>query len=287
MSIAFSTLIAHDELFNEDSDANSVWVVSHRNGIVTVHVDFGEYVKKGQLLFEQAVGFQEIDLEVWKKKEVFSKFVYNRVEKNREFLVAKKIYLLIICDLKVANAMLQKVKAEIENSKYYAPFDGTVTKINCYDGSGLGNDDPEIEVTKGHVKVNLSDKKALVCNREAGIIELVVKLGQNVKKGQFLFKTKTNELEAQLKADLAESEYKTKLFEKNKKLNRKSVALFDFLRSGIDAIEGIGAVKKDEMLIEVSSQYAPFDGIITHIYKYSGSGTGHDKPIMQIKATVP
>jgi len=280
-------LTGHDELTERNSNYDSTWLASHRDGIVKVYVNLGDYVKKGQLLFEQVTAFQEIDLDTWKEKVAFSKFVSKRIEKNKELIMAKKVYFLTICDVKVANAMLKKVKAEIDNSKYYAPFDGTVTKINCYDGSGLRKGDPEMEITRGHVKVDLSKKTALVCNREPGIVEMNVKLGQKVKKGQFLFKIKTNELDAQLEADLAEYEYRNELYKKNKRLNEKSVPLFDFIHSGIEAIEAYGKVRKDKLLIKVSSQYAPFDGVITNIYRYSGSGADHDKPIIQITTTAP
>ena len=261
-------------------------VASVYKGIVKLHVKLGEYVKKGQLLFEVKQDILDLQKNF---NESDLKFM-QRCMQGADGLIANHSislddYQQCQRDLGAAEYQLKKTQAHIKFSKYYAPFDGTVTKIVRYDGSGLGDNDEEIEVTQGNVKVNTENRVGLVCTRWPGVLELEVKLGDKVRKGQLLFKTQTDDIEAQKKIDENKLIYSKKLFNRSKKLFKTStVSLYNYYLSKIEYKEALKNVETNEIQIKQSSMYAPFDGTITQIFRYSGSGNGAGKPVLNITA---
>lgn len=275
-------------------------VASIFKGVVKLHVSLGEYVKKGQLLFEVNTDMLQAQKEFDEANLKFMELVLKRAKKlisNNSISVDD----VQQCerDLGVAEWNLKNTIKKIAASKYYAPFDGTVTKIIRYNGSGLGDNDDEVEVTAGKANVDTKNKVALVCTRWPGILDLKVKLGEKVKKGQLLFVSSTitdsgNEVTAQKKIDEFKLIYAKKYYDREKQLfNAKMagnaigspVSYYDYYKSYIDYREAMKTVKIDELQIKQSSGYAPFDGEVTEIFRYSKSGNGAGKPVLNLTAS--
>jgi multidrug efflux pump subunit AcrA (membrane-fusion protein) len=261
-------------------------VASVYKGIVKLHVKLGDYVKKGQLLFEVNTD----QLQALKKfDEANLGFMNTCVERAKKLFklhsISKDDYQKCLRDYGVAQNQLKNTLAKIKFSKYYAPFDGTVTKIIRYDGSGLGDNDDEVEITQGKINVKTKNRVGLVCTRWPGVLELNVKLGEKVRKGQLLFKIQTDDIEAQKKMHVEELAYYKELYNRYVVLHKTSnVSLYDYYRSFIGYREAMKEVITDKLQITQSSGYAPFDGKITHIFRYSGSGNGSGKPVLNIMA---
>ena len=186
----------------------------------------------------------------------------------------------------MAENNLKLTLAQIAQTKYHAPFDGTVTKIVSYNGSAFNDNDVEMEVTQGHVKVDTRGRLGLVCSRWPGVLDLKVQLGEKVKKGQLIFKINADMLEAQKKVDENISEYNKLVYEMNKKLHEtKTVSYYSFYKSYVAYQESLKNVKIDNIKLIWSKQYAPFDSTVTEIVRCDGSGIGEAKPVLTITAS--
>ena len=169
-------------------------VASSYKGIVVLKVELGQQVKKGQLVFQL-----NMDSALAEKKYKESTLDFNQVVMERATKLIKKHSISLDdfqqCnrDLAVAQADLKVTEAEIELSKYYAPFDGTVTKIIRYNG-GLGDNDPEIEITEGNVKVDTANRVSTSCTFWEGVLEIKAHVGDKVKKGDMLYTINTDDL---------------------------------------------------------------------------------------------
>jgi multidrug resistance efflux pump len=267
----------------------STWSASVYKGIVDLKVELGQQVKKGQLIFQVKHDILNIDKAVNTTSVKFLEKVLEGGEK------LAKIHAISINDLQlcqrglvVEQNILKSIDAQIADSMYYAPFDGTITKIKRYQGSGLGDNDDEIEITEGNVKVDTANQVALVCTRWAGVLDLKVGLGQKVKKGELLFSTNTNDLKAQLDKAKAKAKYDAIVHEREKSLYGKTTehatSLYKYLLAKDTFNKQNAEVKKIELQITQCSMYAPFDGTVINIYRYTGSGNGQGKPVMDIKA---
>ncbi|MCP4178384.1 MAG: biotin/lipoyl-binding protein [bacterium] len=261
-------------------------VASMYKGVVVLYVKLGQKVKKGQLLFGVNADILKAQLEK-DKNDVINREIIFKAAKQ---LVAKSSisyddYQQSIRDYLAAKNSYNKHLAQIRLSKFYSPFDGTVTNIVRYNGSGLNDNDTEVEVAEGNVKVDTLNKKALVCNRWPGLLELKVELGQKVKKGQLLFVIDTADIVAQLKKDKNYLKYADEDYQRLKKLNRsKTVSKLKFIESKIRYKDTLAEVKIHILQIKQSSGYAPFDGTVTKIYRYTGSGNSAGKPVLTITA---
>ena len=260
-------------------------IASLYKGVVELHVMLGERVKKGQLLFELNQDILKVQKKYYAYKVKFTKEVLEGAKK----LV--KIHSLPVDDLQqsirdylIAKSSYDLVGYNIKASKYYAPFAGTVTKIIRYDGSGLGDSDNEIEITKGFVKVDTENRVAIVCNRWPGILDLKVKLGQKVKKGGILFSIDTNALKIQKEKSETLLKYTKLLYGRRNIRKSKTVSLYKTDLAENDYKYALMNVEIDEIKIRQSTNYAPFDGTVTKIYRYSGSGNGAGKPAVDITA---
>ena len=262
-------------------------IASHYKGIVQLYVKLGQQVKKGQLLFEENQDILNAQKEYFKSNMEFTKEVLDGAEKlTKVHSISKDISQQSMRDYFMAKSSYNLIKERIRTSKYYAPFDGTVTKILRYSGSGLSDNDDEIQVTKGFVEVNTANQVAMVCNRWPGIVNLKVKLGQKITKGQIIFVIDTKAIKIQKKKNESLLKYNKILYHRRKKLNRtQTVSLYKMGLAENQYKKAIMNVQIDEIKIKQSANYAPFDGIVTKVYRYSGSGNGAGKPVVDILMT--
>lgn len=262
-------------------------IASCNKGIIKLHVQLGEQVKKGQLVYENDTSILEIQKAYDEEALKFNKIVFNRSRNlyNNKRSLSQDTYLNALHISIVSQNNLKSTLAAINTSKFYAPFDGTVTKIISYDGSGFTDNDTEMEITEGKVNVDTKNRVGMVCSRWKGVIEEQVNLGEKVKKGQLLFKTNTDMLEAQRKISETELSYAKSVYERNILLQQKSVSLYNHYKSYINYINKLKDLKTEEVQLKQACQYAPFDGTITRIDRYSGSGVGEGKPVLFITAS--
>ncbi len=263
-------------------------VASVYKGIVELKVQLGEKVKKGQLLFE--INQNILDTEKKCNEETY-KFLKDVLEGGKKLIKKESIslddYQQCIRDIDEAKAVLDSTNAQIKLSKYYAPFDGTVTNIVRYDGSGLGDNDDEVQVTEGAVDVDTSNPiVALVCNRWPGVLTLQVVEGQQVKKGQLLYTIDTSDIEAKIAEAETNLKYAQIVYERQKKLYGKTTShatsLYKYSKSEDDLRKAKANVEKLKIQLKQCPGYAPFDGTITKIHRYTGSGNGAGKPVLDI-----
>jgi multidrug resistance efflux pump len=266
------------------------WVAAMYKGIVDIKVQLGQQVKKGQLVFELKQDILNVDK---KCNETTLKFLKKVVDGGEKLIKDHSISLddLQYCqrDYSVAENILKSTEAQLATSKYYAPFDGTVTKIVCYDGSGLGDNDNEIQITEGQVKVDTANRVATVCTRWEGFLTLKVDEGHKVKKGQLLFSTNTDDLLAQKGEAEGKLKYLKIDYNRQKELYGAPTAshatsLYSYLLAKNTLMKEEGEVKKLDIQIKQCSMYAPFDGTVTKVYRYTGSGIGSGKPVVDITA---
>jgi multidrug efflux pump subunit AcrA (membrane-fusion protein) len=276
-------LLAHTPKF---TPTESLWMKSGPVGIMVLHVKLGEYVKKGQPIYSLNSDLQKVDLRYYKKEAQFYNGVINNIGLiTQTGIISKKIYDELMQDYKIALANIEKTKAEIDDLTYCAPFDGTVTAIYVYDGSGVSDNTDMVQITKGHVKVNTAHRKATICNRKEGILsKLYVKEGEHVKKGQVLFQPKLKQLEAQLKIDLAKANNLLENLRCHSKLKAKSVPFLDYQQAGINALNAVKDVDKDIITLKQEIMRAPFNGTVTKIWVHENQGFPHDKPVVEIIA---
>jgi multidrug efflux pump subunit AcrA (membrane-fusion protein) len=270
--------------------SKEAWVASPYKGVVELKVQLGQQVKKDQLLFEVNQNILEVDKKSSEVTVKFLKIVMAGGEKLYEKQsISQDVYQQCQRDLAIEKNILKTVEAQIAASKLHAPFDGTVTKIIRYDGSGLGDNDDELQVTEGEVKVNTANRVGLVCTRWEGILTLKVDQGQKVKKGQLLYTINTADIEAQIAEAEAKAKYMKITFERQKELYGTTAvhatSLYKFLLSKDDLNKQVGEVEKLKIKLKQCSGYAPFDGTVTKIYRYTGSGNGAGKPVMDITAS--
>ena len=265
------------------------WVASIYKGVVVLKVQLAQQVKKGQLLFEVNQDILNVDK---KCNERTLKFINEVMEGGEKLIKRHSIsmddYQQCVRDSDISTAILKNTDAQIALSKYYAPFDGTVTKIVMYDGSGLGDNDDEVQVTEGNVKVDTANQVALVGTRWPGVLTLKVEEGQKVKKGQLLYSINTIDLEAQIQEAEAKTKYSKITYDRQGKLYHSTTthatSLYSYLKSKDEWYKAKAEVDKLKIQLKQCSGYAPFDGTVTKIYRYSGSGNGAGKPVMDITA---
>ena len=150
-------------------------VASQHQGVIILHVKLGQKVKKGQLLFGINTDILKAKLENDKSNIIHTTFILEKAKKLfAHHAISKNDYQQCIRDYLTAKSSYKSNLAKINQCEYYSPFDGTVTNIVRYDGSGLDDNDDEIEVTQGNINVDISNIKALVCTRWPGVLSLKV-----------------------------------------------------------------------------------------------------------------
>ena len=259
-------------------------IASMYKGIVKLHVHLGEYVNKGQLLFELDDSLLKIQKKYNEQNYKFMKEVLTGAKKLiQNHSISDDDLQQCLRDVTIAKCQLEETMQALKNSKYYAPFSGTVTNVVNYNGSGLGDNNTEIQITEGKISKAESHKIAIVCNRWPGILNLKVKKEDVVKKGNLLFKINSNSLDTQIAKCEADVEYTKSVYERNKNLYKThNVSLYDYYKSNISYKLAKMNLNTQKAILKQYSNYAPFSGTVTKIYRYSGSGNGACKPVIEL-----
>jgi multidrug efflux pump subunit AcrA (membrane-fusion protein) len=273
-------------------------VGSMTEGMIALHVKLGEEVKKGQLLFNvdtvpgddtTYIGPQKIKLENALK---YYKANYDRL-KNLYNSRTVKLADLQEAELNFKNAKndLKSFNTNVKQSYYYAPFKGIVTKIINYNGC-IGDGNEVIDVTRITPHTNTSaiktelEKSPTVAQVDSlieGILNLNVKEGQHVKKGELLFKVDTTALDNQKKINKSYVKYCSQEYNRQKNLLAKhAVSLSDFQTAEYNLVNAIADLKTTELNIQNSSYYAPFDGVVSKVINSTGSAIGDGSEVVDV-----
>jgi multidrug resistance efflux pump len=283
-TLAVASSLASAAIQQPASELEVAEVASTAKGVVELHIELGQKVKKGQLLFSLNQDLQNAQTVIDKSNLKYNEEVLDGAKKLiKNNSIPQADFLECMHDHINAQATYAIDQANIKTSKYYAPFDGTVTNIVRYTGSGLGDNDDEVEVTKGNTSLQNSSKVALVCNRWPGALNLNVNLGDKIQKGQKLFSINTDALKIKKEKDENILAKTKEIFERENKLyDSRNTPLINLKEAKNNYIHALMEVKKDNIILAQSSGHAPFDGKISKIYRYSGSGIGECKPVLEI-----
>ena len=120
---------------------------------------------------------------------------------------------------------------------------------------------------------NINPETACISSYLLGIVDMKVEQGQSVKKGDVLFTIETDYLETVKDKCRNAVWYYTEIYNRTLELNKiHSRSLEELQQAENDLTNAKGDLKREELLIDEWATYkAPFDGIITKIYRYSGS----------------
>ena len=141
-------LAAEEIIMHEQVPPKVAQVDSMLEGMLQLHVNIGDKVKKGELLFN----IDSKSYKILQQKSVFA-YLFKRHEFHRmeeligshsvsleQYQEAEYNYLSALEDLRTADL-------QIEECLYYAPFDGVVTNIINYTGSAVGDGNEVVDVT--------------------------------------------------------------------------------------------------------------------------------------------
>ena len=116
-----------------------------------------------------------------------------------------------------------------------------------------------------------------------GQIQYEAPLNSEVKKGQLVEKVDTAQYEAQVDADQAAIDYCKLIYNADGDLVKThSISKLDYFTAKKNLRTAIDTQKTDRAILEHCSIYSPFDGIVTDITTYAGSGIGDGNLIMEI-----
>ncbi|MCF7791889.1 MAG: biotin/lipoyl-binding protein [Victivallales bacterium] len=271
-------------------------VSSYLTGIVNMKVKQGQYVKKGDLLFTISTDYLNTVIGKCKNSVWYNKETYKRIRKlqnkrtesleNRQ----KAKY-----DLEKAISRLKQEEV-LENkwSKYYAPFDGVVTKIYYFTGSTCpdgtcGNNNSVLEITKTSDKnIETGPVIANIAPYLSGIVETKLLVGDKVKKGDVLFKINMDCKLLDKKKYQAAIKFWKEKYKRDKGLhaNNNTVSLKLLQNSIYNYVNAEQDLKATNVIINKRSVYrAPFDGTVTDIIHYTGSNAFPGHTVMKIKKT--
>ncbi|MCP4180396.1 MAG: hypothetical protein GY756_21760 [bacterium] len=107
-------------------------------------------------------------------------------------------------------------------------------------------------------------------------------LGSYVKKRQLVEQVDPTEWENQLKIDAAKYINGKGFYDSIKTLVPKTISVGEYTDYKFKGEEALAQYKKDKITLKHTKIYAPFDGIISKIYVYPGSGIGDGNDIMTI-----
>ena len=124
---------------------------------------------------------------------------------------------------------------------------------------------------------------AKVASYLEGIVEMHVREGQHVKKGQLLFKTNIDDQKINMKKNELAVWYYQNAYLRSKELySKKASSLERFESDKLNYLKALQDVKTTELMINRSSYYSPFSGIVTDIIYYSGSAVGDGDDVLEI-----
>ena len=266
---------------------NSVQIAqihSMTEGIIDLKVEPGQYVKKGQLIFtvntipkiNHSTTYKVPQEIKYKNALDYYKKAYDRAKRLlvphsvslADFQLAKFNYSNALDDLK--SFFIDK-----KNSHYYAPFDGLVSKVINYTGSNIGDGDniveitavtPNTDITKLKEKIKSLGKVALVENIQQGRLDLNVKLGQKVKKGDLLYSIDPETFLTQKAKDENNVRLSKHIYDRNNKLYKyHAVSKADLELTKFNYINNKADLETTDLNIKYSYSYAPFNGKVTAI----------------------
>ena len=267
-------------------------------GRLNMCVEPGDHVIKGQPLF--FVNYDSLQLAKDKAK-ANAAFYLKNMERDKELAKSHNISLdnLQKAETDLVSAMQDAKTAEVNilNSYYFAPFNGIVTMVKSYTGSAIGDGSPVVEVTETipktdveaiENKINSTPAVAQTASMTAGIIDLHVKPGEFVHKGQLLFKVNTvpGDSTTYIKPQkmLLENalRYNQENYFRQKKLVKNHcVSVADYEQSKINYENAVNDFKSFCVAEKNSHYYAPFDGVVTKVFNYSGSDIGDGNDVVE------
>ncbi len=277
------------------------YIASFLEGIVVMKVKLGQEVKKGDLLFEIETDYTEIVLDKCKNALWYYNAEYDRIKR----LSASKSK----CqdDLDLAKYNLESAKDDVEKeevllkywSKYYAPFNGVVTEIYNYTGSGVscgsGNNDhfdavlvltrkADFRKMQAAGKYKKFKAVARMAPMVTGIVQLKAGLGEKVDAGQVLFTIDMRYNKYERAQQAAKLKYCKARYLRAKQLYKKdSYSQKDYQYSEFELKNAIQDYKGSNLIINRRSVYkAPFAGTVTNVIHYTGSNVFSGHTVLEV-----
>ncbi len=189
------------------SDKNII-VFPEINGILKyIYVKEGEKVKKGQLLAESSNEVLKIKLEQLILKNNLLKTTFERKEKLWEKNIGSEIeYLKAKTEYLSSNKKIKELEKQIEKTKFYAQFSGTIDEIFSKIGSninaGLTPIIRLINLDQIYVESEIPEKHILNINKESKVIisffnseiinSKITKVGNHINPSNRSFKVRIN-----------------------------------------------------------------------------------------------
>jgi len=189
------------------SDKNII-VFPEINGILKyIYVKEGEKVKKGQLLAESSNEVLKIKLEQLILKNNLLKTTFERKEKLWEKNIGSEIeYLKTKTEYLSSNKKIKELEKQIEKTKFYAQFSGTIDEIFSKIGSninaGLTPIIRLINLDQIYVESEIPEKHILNINKESKVIisffnseiinSKITKVGNHINPSNRSFKVRIN-----------------------------------------------------------------------------------------------
>lgn len=151
--IKMDTLIKKDYVAQIQSIKHIELRAQERGYLQNIYVDEGQFVKKGQLLFQVMPNLYEADMHKAKAEAEFAQIEYQNTKKLAESnVVAPNELAMAKAKLTKANAELELTKVHLQFTQIRAPFDGIVDRFHVRLGS---------LVDEGELLTNLSDNSKM------------------------------------------------------------------------------------------------------------------------------
>lgn len=113
-----------------------------------------------------------------------------------------------------------------------------------------------------------------------------VPLGERVKKGELVEKLDTRAAHAQVLSDISDIIYSKRIYnDAYQMVQSQSISTEEFCDDKYKFEKAIEQYKIDKDIEKHCSIYAPFDGTVTKVVNYPGSGVGDGNEILEITKT--
>jgi multidrug resistance efflux pump len=133
------------------------------------------------------------------------------------------------------------------------------------------------------VQINSKPIVAQMNSMIEGQIVYEVPLGSHVKKGQVVEEVDPREYQANILKDLSAITYFSELFKSDSRLIKThSIAYCDYLLSQYNYRAALSSYQQDKAILDHCKIYSPFNGYVSKITTYPGSGIGDGSLIMNI-----
>ncbi|HJO94379.1 MAG TPA: hypothetical protein QF753_13345 [Victivallales bacterium] len=125
-----------------------------------------------------------------------------------------------------------------------------------------------------------------VCTPSGGLIIYQAELGSHVKKNQVILKLDPTQYQAQLDADKAKMLDDMQIYQRDLAMFKSqpsgTISQHELLTQKYAVLADQCTVKLDQSYVDQCTYKSPFDGTITNIVNYPGSGVGSGNEIMDI-----